>query len=73
MKPIVEVWPHEDRPLYAVRADQASVAKARAAVRRQYDSGLPLRYVGIQVVNLPEREGLRGRRRRAHIFTDEPS
>lgn len=69
MKPIIEVWPSEDRPEFAVRADRATVIQARRAVARQY--GLPLRYLGTRVVNLPEREGLVGRRRRAHIFTDE--
>jgi len=64
-----DVWPHEDEDTFAVRADQATPDEARAAVAREYAlRPETLRYRGIEVWNLPEAEGQRGRRRRAHVF-----
>lgn len=74
MKTFIEAWGSDDEPEYAVRVDQATVAQARAAVRRDFGPfDLPLRYVGIRVVNLRPDEEHKGRRHRAHIFTDIPA
>jgi hypothetical protein len=62
---IFDIWPHDHEAQFAVRADEASADDAKVAVEREYG---PVEYVGVRVVNLPEREGLVGRRRRAHIF-----
>lgn len=68
---MLTVWTSEEREEYAVRADEAPTeAVALAAVRHEVsDPTLDVHYLGIRVVNLPEDEGLIGRRRRAHIFS----
>ena len=70
---LVDVYPSEDEPLYAVPVREWSQDQGREAVEVQYPSGLPVRYLGVRVVHLSPDDEHRGRRRRAHIFTDEPA
>ena len=69
-----EVYVHPDEPLYGVLvAEAASVEEAQKAVTAEAASGLPIRYLGVMtrpILNDMERPG---RRRRFHVFTDEPT
>jgi hypothetical protein len=70
----VDVWPAEDEDWFAVRADQASVEEGRQAVAAKFAFRLEVVvYRGLEVWNLPESEGLKGRRRRAHVYVTDGS
>ena len=68
-----KVYVNEYQPWYGVLvSDEASVVRARRAVRREIPHGLPLRYLGVRVEAILNEMGRPGRRRRFHVFTDEP-
>jgi len=67
-----EVYVNEYEPRYGVLVSEASVVRARRAVRREIPHGLPLRYLGVRVEAILNEMGRPGRRRRFHVFTDEP-
>jgi hypothetical protein len=68
------VYVNEYEPWYGVLvADAKSVESARRAARREAGSGLPMRYLGIRVEAILNENGRPGRRRRFHVFTDEPA
>ena len=67
------VYTNEYEPWYGVLvSEEKSVAAAEDAVRRETDHGLPLHYLGIRVEAILNENG-KPRRRRFHVFTDEPS
>jgi hypothetical protein len=69
-----EVYTNEYQPWYGVLVSEVkSVESARRAVRRDTGHGLPLRYLGIRVERINNEDGRPGRRRRFHVFTDEPA
>lgn len=69
-----DVYTNEYEPWYGVLvSDAKSVEAARRAVRRETMHGLPLRYLGIRVEAIVHEDGRLGRRRRFHVFTDEPA
>ena len=69
-----EVYVNEYEPWYGVLvSDEKSVERARRAVKRETGHGLPLRYLGIRVESILNELGRPGRRRRFHVFTDEPA
>jgi hypothetical protein len=68
-----DVYTNEYEPWYGVLvADEPSVEIAREAAIREADSGLPMRYLGVRVEPILHENGKPGRRRRFHVFTDEP-
>jgi hypothetical protein len=73
-KRIVEVYVNEYEPWYGVLvSDVKSVESARRYVRRETAHELPLRYLGVRVEPINNEDGRPGRRRRFHVFTDEPA
>lgn len=69
-----EVYTNEYEPWYGVLVAEAqSVESARRSVRRETMHGLPLRYLGVRVEAIINENGSPGRRRRFHVFTDEPA
>ncbi len=67
------VYTNEYEPWYGVLvADEPSVDKARDAVIAETAHDLPMRYLGIRVEPILNEFGAPGRRRRFHVFTDEP-
>lgn len=74
MKMPVEVYTNEYEPWYGVLVSEVkSVESARRAVKRETAHGLPLRYLGIRVEAILHENGRPSRRRRFHVFTDEPA
>jgi hypothetical protein len=68
-----EVYTNEYWPWYGVLVSEVkSVESARRAVRRETMHGLPLRYLGVKIEAILNESGRPGRRRRFHVFTDEP-
>ena len=68
----LEVYTNEYEPWYGVLVSECkSVESARRAVRRETGHG-PLRYLGVRVEAIVHEDGRPGRRRRFHVFTDEP-
>lgn len=67
------VYVNEYEPWYGVLATDANEEQARAAVVREYDGGLPMRYLGVRVEPILNENGRPGRKRRFHVFTDEPA
>ena len=69
-----QVYTNECEPWYGVLvSDVKSVQAARRAVIRETAHGLPMRYLGIRVEPILNEGGRLGRRRRFHVFTDEPA
>jgi hypothetical protein len=68
------VYMNEYEPWYGVLvSDVKSVEAARRAAAAESGSGLPMRYLGIRTERLLNEDGASGRRRRFHVFTDEPA
>jgi hypothetical protein len=68
------VYVNEYEPWYGVLvADEPSVEAAREAAIQEAGSDLPMRYLGIRVEPILHENGKPGRRRRFHVFTDEPA
>ena len=73
MPHVIDVYPHQDEPWLGVLVkDVRSVTEARRAAERESASGLPLRYLGIKTAPVMNEMERPGRRRRFHVFTDEP-
>jgi hypothetical protein len=67
------VYINEYEPWYGVLvADATSVEQAERAAVAETGHGLPMRYLGIRTEPIINENGSPGRRRRFHVFTDEP-
>ena len=68
-----DVYTNEYEPWFGVLVADATEERARRAVEAEYDSGLPIRYLGIRTEPILHENGRPGRKRRFHVFTDEPT
>jgi hypothetical protein len=67
------VYVNEYEPWYGVLIkDEPNVERARRAAEAEAGSELPMHYLGIRVEPILHEDGRLGRRRRFHVFTDEP-
>ena len=68
------VYVNEYEPWYGVLvSDATSVEEARKAAELEAGSELPMRYLGVRTEPIIKDNGAPGRRRRFHVFTDEPA
>ena len=68
-----EVYVHPDEPLYGVLVADAGVEEARKAVEGEVAPLLPIHYLGVMTRPIINDDESPGRRRRFHVFTDEPA
>jgi hypothetical protein len=74
MRLLPEVYTNEYEPWYGVLVSEAeSIAEAQQAVVNETMHGLPIRYLGVRTEAILNENGRPGRRRRFHVFTDEPA